>query len=85
MGDEIKIRFVCQDLSGNIFFLYHNVDELINGFNLAKNGRIEYIISKDLCTNHCDINHVDIYEGDICQRRWHAFPGLSLGSHRDNT
>lgn len=61
---KIKIRFVCQDLSKNIFYLYHNIDDFYNGLNLAKNGRIEKIISTDLFTGLRASDIKEIYEGD---------------------
>ena len=61
---DIKFRFVCKDLSKNIFTLFYRLDEFLNGFNLANNGRIESIIAKNLFLGH-DNRGKEIYENDI--------------------
>ena len=61
---NIKVRFVCKDLSNNIFKLFYRLDDFLNGFNLANNGRIESIIAKNLLVGY-DNRGKELYENDI--------------------
>ena len=61
---DIKIRFVCEDLSKNIFTLLYRLDDFLNGFNFANNGRIESILAKNLLVGYDDTGE-ELYENDI--------------------
>ena len=61
---DIKFRFVCKDLSNNIFTLFYRLDDFLNGFNLANNGRIESILAKNLLVGY-DNRGKELYENDI--------------------
>lgn len=61
---NMKIRLVCLDGLGNLFFLFYNIDELLNGLNIGKNGRIEKIISIDRFVG-LDNTNKELYENDV--------------------
>lgn len=60
----MKIRLVCLDGLGNLFFLFYNIDELLNGLNIGKNGRIEKILSTDRFVG-LDNTNKEFYENDV--------------------
>lgn len=65
---EIKFRYACKDMAGDLFFHYFNLDDLTNRpIPLAHIGRIQEIIGRDQFTGLRDKQGKEIWEGDVLQ------------------
>jgi len=65
---EIKIRLVCEDVAGNIFYRYKTLDELLHGnYSIDNDGLIERILSKDLFAGLKDKKKQEVYENDVLE------------------
>lgn len=68
---EIKFRYTCEDMSGEMFQIFKELTDFLNG-GMNMHSRIQKIVAVDQYTGLKDRNGVEIYEGDIIRAKSHS-------------